>query len=191
MTKPEADELKNDVTWKVYAVVPSVLAIHTSVPVTNLTETQILDVYAGRITNWAQLGGPDARIVVLTRNEADANKRAWRVHLKGFRDLPETREALMLVKDQQMLDALKHQPYSIGFTDTIAVANGDGKLRALAVNGIAPTPENARSGRYRILKEFVVVTKGEPRGLARSFVDLLFSAEGQRVIARLGAVPVR
>lgn len=189
--KPEGDELKNGFSWRVYAVVPSVVVVNTSVPVTNIKEEQILGVYAGKITNWAQLGGPDARIVVLTRNEADMNKRAWRMHLKGFRDLVETKDAIMLVKAEQMLEALKNQPYSIGFTDTIAVAKGDGKLRALTINGIAPTPENAQSGRYWILKEFVVVAKAEAPGLAKRFADFLFSAEGQRIIGTFGAVPVK
>ncbi len=128
---------------------------------------------------------------MLTRNEQDMNKRAWRVHLKGFATLEESKEATMLFKAEQMLEALKNRPHSIGFTDTIAVAKGEGKIRALSVNGIAPTPENARSGRYWILKEFVVTTKGEPGGLAKSFVDFLFSPDGQRIIATFGAVAVK
>ena len=189
--RPEGDELQYGLTWMVYAVVPAVAAVNASVPLSNITDGQILDIYGGRITNWKQVGGPDAKIVALTRNEADMNKRAWRTQLKGFATLEESKDATMLFKAEQMLEALKNRPYSIGFTDTIAVSKGEGKIRALSVNGIEPTAQNAGNGRYWIVKEFVVATKGEPAGLTKHFVDLVFSAEGRQIIAGFGAVPVK
>lgn len=189
--RPEGEELSYGLKWKLYAVVPAVVAVNTSVPVNDVTEAQILDIYAGRITNWKQLGGPDAKIVVLTRNEADMNKRAWRTHLKGFGALTETKEATMLFKAEQMIEALKNRPYSIGLCDTIAVARGGGKIRALSVNGIAPTAESVQSNRYWINKEFVVATKGDPQGLTKRFVDFVFSSEGKQIIAGFGAIPAK
>lgn len=189
--RPEAEELRYGLTWRIFAVVPAVVAVNASVPMANLTDRQILDIYGGGITNWKQVGGPDAKIIAFTRNEADMNKRAWRTQLKGFAALAETKEATMLFKAEQMLEALKNRPYSIGLTDTIAVSKGEGRVRALSVNGIAPTPQNAGSGRYWIVKEIVVATKGEPQGLAKQFVDLVFSPEGKQIIAGFGAVPVK
>jgi phosphate transport system substrate-binding protein len=189
--KPEGEELQYGLKWKSFAVVPAVLAVHTSVPITNVTDAQFVDIYRGQITNWKQLGGPDARIVLLTRNEADMNKRAWRTMVTGFTNLVESTDAVMLSKAEQMLEALKNSTYAIGLTDTIGVAKGEGKIRALTLNGVAPTAENARSRRYPVLKDFVVVTKGEPKGLAQRFVDFISSAEGQRIIAESGSVPVK
>jgi phosphate transport system substrate-binding protein len=119
------------------------------------------------------------------------NKRAWRTHLKGFKEFKETKDALMLNKAQEMIQALVNQPHAIGFTDSIGVLEGKGRLRALAVNGIAPTPENVASGRYWIVKEFYAVTKGEPPVPAKALVEYLFTPEGQRIIAGFGAVPVK
>jgi len=189
---PDPGEGTPDMRFRLYAKVPAVVAVNGSVPgVQSLTEQQILDVYAGRITNWKDLGGPDARIQVLTRNEADMNKRAWRMHLKGFKQFKETKDALMLNKAHEMVQALLNQPHSIGFTDSIGVLEGKGRLRALAVNGIAPTPESVASGRYWIVKEFYVGVKGEPPVLAKAFVDYLFTPEAQRIISGFGAVPVK
>ena len=63
---------------RVATVVPAVVAVNNSVTASSLSEGQILDIYGGRVTNWKQVGGADATIVALTRNEADMNKRAWR-----------------------------------------------------------------------------------------------------------------
>lgn len=189
--RPEGDELRLGLNWKIFAVVPAVVAVNSSVVASNLSEGQILDIYGGRVTNWKQVGGADATVVALTRNEADMNKRAWRTLLKGFDALEETKSATMLFKAEHMVEALKNRPHAIGFTDTIGVSKGEGRIKALAVNGVAPTPENAASGRYKIVKEIVVATKGDPQGLARLFVDFAFSPEGRQIVAAAGAVPVK
>ena len=190
--RPDPGEGTPDMRFRLYAKVPAVVAVNGAVSsVQSLTERQILDIYAGRITNWNQVGGPDARMAVLTRNEADMNKRAWRIHLKGFKDLQETKDAVMLFKAHEMVAALLNQPYSIGFTDSIGVLEGKGRVRALGVNGIAPTAESVAGGQYWIVKEFYAVTRGDPPALARAFADFMFTAEGQRIIARFGAVPVK
>jgi phosphate transport system substrate-binding protein len=189
---PDPGEGTPDMRFRLYAKVPAVLAVNETVQgVQSLTEQQILDIYAGRITNWKQVGGPDARIQVLTRNEEDMNKRAWRRHLKGFKELQETKDAVMLFKAHEMVAALSNQPYSIGLTDSIGVNEGKGRLRALSVKGVAPTAENVATGQYWIVKEFYAITKGEPPVLAKRFVDFLFSTEGQQIVARFGAVPVK
>lgn len=189
--RPEGDELRLGLNWKIFAVVPAVVAVNTSVTASSLTDRQILDIYGGRVTNWKELGGADAKIIALTRNEADMNKRAWRTLLAGFDKLEETKDATMLFKAEQMVEALKNRPHAIGFTDTIGVSKGEGKIKALDVNGVAPTPENAASGRYKIVKEIIVATKGGPQGLAKLYVDFVFSPEGRQIIAAAGAVPVK
>ncbi len=189
---PDSGERTPDMRFRLYARVPAVVAVNVTVAgVQSLTEQQVLDIYAGRITNWKQVGGPDARIRVLTRNESDMNKRAWRLHLKGFKDLQETRDAVMPFKAHAPVAALLNEPHAIGFTDSIGVLEGKGKLRSLSVNGIAPAPEHVASGRYWIVKEFYIVTKGEAPRLAKRFADFPFSKEGQDLIAAFGAIPVR
>lgn len=189
---PEPGEGTPQMKFRLYAKVPAVVAVSDSVPgVSSLTERQILDIYAGRITNWKDVGGPDARIRVLTRNESDMNKRAWRQHLEGFRDLAETKDAVMVHKAHEMVAALVNQPHAIGLTDAIGVLEGKGRLRALAVNGIAPTAGHVTSGRYWIVKEFHVGTTSAASPLARSFADFFFSAESTALIHNFGAVAVR
>ena len=188
---PEPGEGTPDMRFRLYAKVPAVVAVNGAVTgVQSLTEQQILSIYAGRITNWKQVGGPDARIQVLTRNEADMNKRAWRLHLKGFKELQETKDAVMLYKAHEMVGGLLNQMHSIGFTDSIGVLEGKGQLRTLRVNGIAPTAENVVSGKYWIVKEFYNATKREPPMLAKRFVEFIFSIGGQELITAFGAVPV-
>lgn len=189
---PEPAERRAEMTFRLYARVPAVVAVGQSVTgVSGLTEQQILDIYAGRLTNWKTVGGPDARIRVLTRNESDMNKRAWRAHLKGFRDLAETKEAVILYKAQDMVAALLNQPHAVGLTDTIGVLEGKGRLRALAVNGILPTADNVAGGRYWIVKEFYVGVMAGSSPAARSFADFFFSADSTALIRDFGAVAVR
>lgn len=189
--RPEPDEEDYHLTVKLLAKVPVALVVPKDVPVTSLTETQILGIYSGKIANWREVGGHDARIWILTRNEADSNKKALRRGLPGFRELQETKDAIMLYEDQGMMNGLLRRPNTIGLLDIIRVRQSNGALKALAIDGVVPTAKNVRSGRYPLYNEFVVVTKGPPRGLVKRFLEFILSDEGARILTAFGMAPIR
>jgi len=65
------------------------------------------------------------------------------------------------------------------------------QLRILKVNGVYPSSENVLDGKYEITVPLGIVYKEQPKGLAKSFIDFIYSKEGQKIITRMGAIPVR
>lgn len=90
-----------------------------------------------------------------------------------------------------MAKALAETPHSLGMTSMTVVEQSAGKVKALSLDGVAPTAANVKSGRYLLTRDFLFVAKGEPVGSTRAFLDFLFSPEGDRVILANGAVPLR
>lgn len=177
--------------YRQLAVMPVVVAAHASLPVQGLTAAQLCGIYSGAITSWKQVGGPDQPIMPLTRNEDDSDKEALREHVGCYRSLKESGDVVVLSSGGSMKSSLAARPAAIGLTTYDALLKSEGKLKALAIDGVAPSPETVASGKYRLVKEFAVVTRGEPRGPVKGLLDFAASADGQKVLARNGLVPSR
>ena len=168
-----------------------VFAVNASVPVTNLTESQVCDAYSGRIRNWRPLGGPDSSVAVLTRPAAEVDPEVIRAKIGCFKELKEIETARVMARGGDMAKALAETPHALGMTSMTVVEQSAGKIRALTLNGTAPTAENVKSGRYLLTRDFLFVVKGEPTGPVKRFLDFVLSPEGDRVIQANGAVPLR
>lgn len=168
-----------------------VFAVNTSVPITNVTESQICDVYSGKIKSWQPLGGSDHSVAVLTRPPTEVDPEVIRAKVGCFKELKETEAAKVMARGGDMAKALAETPHSLGMTSMTVVEQSAGKVKALTLNGTAPTAENVKSGRYFLTRDFLFVTRGEPTGPVKKFLDFVLSPEGDRVIQANGAVPLR
>jgi phosphate transport system substrate-binding protein len=168
-----------------------VFAVNAGVPVTGITEAQVCDIYSGKVTSWQTLGGPDRPIVVLTRPPTEVDPEVIRAKIGCFKDLKEVETAKVLARGGDMAKALTETAHAIGMTTMTVVEQSGGKVKALTLNGVAPTPENAKSGRYFLTRDFLFVTKREPVAAIRKFLDFVLSPDGDRVILANGAVPLR
>ena len=168
-----------------------VFAVNASVPITNLTEAQVCDIYSGKVPNWQSVGGPNVPIVVLTRPATEVDPEVIRAKIGCFAQLKEVETAKVMARGGDMATGLADTANAIGMTSMTVVEQSAGKVRALTINGVAPTPENVKSGRYFLTRDFLFVTKGEPTGDVKKFLDFVSSSEGDRVILANGAVPLR
>ena len=168
-----------------------VFAVNASVPVTNITESQVCDAYSGKIRSWQPLGGSDNSVSVLTRPPTEVDPEVIRAKVGCFKELREIETAKVMARGGDMAKALAETPYALGMTSMTVVEQSAGKVRALTLNGLAPTAENVKSGRYFLTRDFLFVIKGEPTGPVKRFLDFVLSAEGDRVIEANGAVPLR
>ncbi len=189
--RPLRPEEKAKLVYRLLGTMPALVAVHKDVPVANLSEAQICDIYAGKIVTWKEVGGPGDKIAVLTRNEDDASKEVFRQYVSCFKSLKETPEAVVLTKSAEMTAALGNRPHTIGLTDYAAILKAEGRFKPVSIDGLAPSPESVRSGKYKILKEFGVVTLGEPQGIAKKFLDFVKSPEGEQILSKNGVVVVR
>jgi phosphate transport system substrate-binding protein len=168
-----------------------VFAINASVPMTDITEAQVCDIYSGKVQNWQSLNGPNVPIIVLTRPPTEVDPEVIRAKVKCFAQLKEVETAKVMARGGDMATGLADTPNAIGMTSMTVVEQSAGKVKALTINGIAPTPENVKNGRYFLTRDFLFVTKDKPTADIKKFLDFVLSPEGDRVILANGAVPLR
>lgn len=189
-SRPLHGDEQRALVYRVYGRTPLVIGVHPDVSVKSLTERQLCAIFSGRITSWKDLGGPDARIVVLTRNE-DGTKSTVREQIACFRDLTETPDAVVMTKAAAMGDALSRRASTIGLIDLVGLIDAERRFKAVAIDGVVPSVASLRSGQYRLSKTFGVVTLGEPQGAVRRFLNFVTGPEGERIMGRHGLVVVR
>lgn len=153
--------------------------------VTDLTVEQIEKIYTGAITNWSEVGGNDSEIVLIGR-EAGSGTR------DGFESVTDTEDACKyrqeLTSTGAVITAVASNPDAIGYA---SLASVNDTVKALSVNGIAPSESTIKDGTYAIQRPFVLVTK-EGSALsetAQDFFDYITSAEANELITSAGVVP--
>lgn len=173
------------------ARVASVAAVNKSVPIRSIKSSQICSIYSGEIRNWKQLGGNDRPIKTFTRPDADSTKLAVRGGIKCFENLKEGSHVVSMPKAPDMYNALINNPDSVGFVDMVAIDKAEGKLIPLIIDGIEPSESNVMNGKWPIIKHYVLVTKGAPKGLSKKFIDFIKGPEGKKIIREHSAIPVK
>lgn len=161
------------------------------VTVKNLTQTQLVDAYRGKISKWQDLGGAPGPIRLLVRQPRDSSLLVIREHLPVFKDIVFPPGAKVIHTDPKMLAMLQKYKYSLGWLTFSALKGAHSPIHPLALDGIAPTPENARSGKYQLLGDYALVFKEDRlNDLARSFLDFVFSQDGAQLLEQYGVIPV-
>ena len=155
-------------------------------PVKDLSLEQIAKIYTGEITNWKDVGGEDAEIVLIGR-EAGSGTR------DGFESITDTKDACQyrqeLTSTGDVITTVSQNPNAIGYASLASIKDS---VKALTVNGVAPTEATVKDGTYLVQRPFVLVTK---EGVALSetaqkFFDFATSADAASIISAAGAVPV-
>lgn len=185
------DSEKGTLVYRLLATAPVTIAVHPDLPVSNITAAQLCDIYSGTTRSWKQVGGPDVAVVALTRNEDDTDKGSVREHVGCYKGLKESADVVVLTSANGMATALGARPGTIGVLNQATVLKSQGRVKALAFEGVAASQETVASGKYRLVKSFSVVTKGEPQGLVKSFLEFVTGSEGQRILVANGLVPRR
>lgn len=162
------------------------VVVHPDNPAKSLTSAQLKDIYAGKLANWKAVGGPDKPINIYTRDKASGTRAVfWKKALaKG--DI--SAKAHFVPSNGAMKTAVSQDPYAIGY---VSVGHIDTSVAPVALDGVAPTLDNVKSGKYKVARGLYSNTKGAPTGLAKKFIDFLYSAEGQKIVAEKGFIPVK
>ncbi len=174
-----------------------VIIVHISNPVHNLTVGQARSVFAGRIRNWQELGGPNLKITVVTREEGSGTRASFEEHvmadnaqLESQRHSAEPFAADALVQDSNgaVREIVAADEAAIGY---ISAGLVDDRVRALSLNGIPASEENIRNGTYPISRRFLFLTAGAICTEAKDFIDFALSDSGQQALADEGLTRVR
>lgn len=150
-----------------------------------LTTEQLADVYTGKITNWKDLGGEDAAIVVIGREAGSGTRAAFEELLKVDDQCAYAQE---LDSTGGVLAKVAATPGSIGYVSLDVV---DGTVSPISLNGVAPTEENIVAGSYMLSRPFVMATMGtidEQNEAVKTWFNYVQSDEGKTVITGLGLI---
>jgi len=156
--------------------------------VSDLTLEQIRKIYTGEITNWSEVGGNDAPIVVVTREEGSGTRGAFTEITKvlskdesGNEIDGTTTNAIVQGSTGAVKQTVASTPDSIGY---ISLGALDDTVKALNVEGVAPSNDTVLSGDYKISRPFIYVSGEEVSPAAQAFLDFVLSDEGQAIVAQ-------
>lgn len=171
-----------------YARSPTVFAVQAKSSAKSITLAEIADIYTGRMTSW-----PDgSRIRPIMRQPGDDNTRQVKSLSKDIENAladAEKREGLTYASnDQEAADKMETIQGSIGVTTIALIRSEKRSLRPLAINGIEPSMENMRSGRYPLVKQFNFVLPKAPSPAVRNFVDFVKSPQGRKILEQNGNI---
>ena len=162
------------------------IIVHPDNPVSDLSVQQIADIYTGKITNWKDLGGEDAEIVLIGR-EAGSGTRDGFESVTGTKDACQYRQELTSTGD--VITTVSQNPAAIGYASLAALKEN---VKAVSVDGVSPSEQTVKDGSYAVQRPFVLVTKDGTKlsDAAQKFFDFAVSGDAAKLIAAAGAVPV-
>lgn len=161
------------------------VVVNNEQSVANLTMDQVRDIFAGVITNWNEVGGADAEIVVIAREEGSGTRGAFEELVMESAVI--TAEALLFPSNGALRTAVSQTPNAIGF---LSFGYLDGSIAPLSIDGVAATTENINNGSYPVVRPLLYLTKNTPTGLAKAYIDFCLSTEGQAIVDDEGYLTV-
>lgn len=160
------------------------LYINQNNPVKNLSVQQLKDIYTGKITNWKQVGGNDAKIILYSRENNSGTYVFFKDNVLGGADY--SAACQNLPGTSAVVNAVSKDANGIGYG---GAAYGKG-IRHLSVNGVEPTESNIKSGKYPLARNLFMYLKSKPTGSMKKFIDWILSPEGQSVVKEVGYFPI-
>lgn len=162
-----------------------VVAVNLNNPVNSLSKSQLKDIFSGNITNWKEVGGPDAKINLVIREDGSGTRSA-------FEDLVMNKtkvksDAIVQTSTESIKVAVKQDPNAIGY---ISLAHMTPDVKALKIDGVLPSIETIKDSSYKLQRPFLFVTNGEPEGPVKEFIEWCLGPEGQEIVKDEKIVPV-
>ncbi|SBW07236.1 conserved exported hypothetical protein [uncultured delta proteobacterium] len=187
-TEVEQGKAKNVTPVRTAVAVDALVpVVHPENPVKALTTEQLRDIYAGKITNWKELGGKDDTIVVISRDTSSGTYETWAdIIMKKEKVAP---SALLQASNGAVAQAVSKNKKSIGY---IGFGYLNKSLKKLDVNGVEATPATALSKQWPIARELYIFTNGQPSGASKKLVDFLLDPQkGQKAVSEVGYIPLQ
>lgn len=164
------------------------IVTHPGAPVNGLTKDQAKDIFAGNITNWKDIGGPDKQILVVAREEGSGTRAAFEEMVMGKEGPPIVDTAILQPSNGAIRTTVATTPDSIGF---LSFGYLDESVKVLAIDGTEATETNAANGTYSVVRPLNLLTEGEPTGIVKAWIDFILSPEGQAVVVEEGYIAVQ
>lgn len=173
-------------TENVVAMDGIAVIVHPGNPVNGLTKDQIKGIYTGKISNWKEVGGKNAKIVVISRDSSSGTFETFNeLALEKERVRP---DALMNASNNAVVQTVAKTPDAIGYC---GIGYISGVIKAVPVDGTACTKANVVNGSYGLARKLFMYTNGAPQGLVAQFLEFVWSQDGQKLVDKAGFVAIK
>lgn len=143
-------------------------------PVKGLTKEQLAKIYKGEITNWKDVGGNDAEIVLVTRESTSGTRGAFEELVLDEGQIDD-KLCLVVNSNGDVGKTIEGEPNAIGYMSMGIVENYE--IAALTMDEVEPTADNVKSGDYALARPFLLLTKEEPEGVVKAFIEYMTTDE--------------
>ncbi|MEH2087061.1 phosphate ABC transporter substrate-binding protein [Nostoc sp.] len=187
LLKPEENDLK---AFSIARDGVTVI-LHKDNPVKSLNNKQVVDIYTGKVTNWKQVGGTDGAITVVNKAEGRSTLELFTHYFKLKNT--DIKAQVVIGDNQQGIKTVAGNPNAIGYVSIGSAENSAANgvaIKLLPVNGIAATTANVQNGTFPISRPLNLVTKTQPQGLTKAFLDFAQSQQVNDIVQKQNFVVV-
>ncbi|WP_076791493.1 PstS family phosphate ABC transporter substrate-binding protein [Chlorobium sp. KB01] len=160
------------------------IVVHPSNRVNALSKAQIRGIYMGKYTNWNQVGGPNAAIVIIQRESNSGTADSFKELVMG-KENPISKRAETQSSNGSIKSRVASTPAAISY---IGMGFVDSSVKAVLVDGVDADVRTVKNGTYPIHRPLFMYTNGQPTGAVKQFIDLAKTEEGKRLISESGFV---
>jgi len=185
----KSSEFEKFPNLKVFTIAYDGIAIvtHPDTQLDTLSVEQVRDIFAGEVVNFSEVGGPNAPIIVVSREEGSGTRAAFEELVMEYKDAAgETQQkvifekALLQQSNGQVRTTVSTTPNSIAY---LSFGFLDDTTRPVPIDGAEPSVANVKNGRYPIFRPLNMLTNGAPNELAQAFLDFILGDDGQAIVA--------
>lgn len=180
----QADLVDHQVAVVIFGVI-----VNAQLGVPNLSTAQIQGIYAGTYTNWKQVGGPDVKIVVVSRPASSGTRATFQQYILGGPEKASGPASLTTDSTGTVITNVAQTAGAIGYAATGPVKKNSG-VTLVSIDGNAPTADMAESNTYKFWNIEHMYTKGKPGNLAQALIDFMASADVKSVAASQDFIPL-
>ena len=161
--------------------------VNSNNPIKNLTKKQVEQIFTGEITDWSAVGGSGGKISIYTRNTSSGTYSDWKELAMKKRDYAPG--AQKMAGHEQIAAEVGKNKNGIGYVGLAYMKAGG--IKVVTIDGTSPTQAAVRDKSWPYARPTFYYTNGEPAGVAREFVDFTVGPGGQKIVDRVGFVPVK
>jgi phosphate transport system substrate-binding protein len=180
LTPQEQDLLAFPIAYDAIAVI-----VHPTNRLRNLTLDQIRKIFSGQVLRWEEIGGKNAAITLVSREEGSGTREAFQHLLMAKTEI--SLRALVQDSNGAIRQVVADDPNAIGY---ISLGLVNEKVKAVGIEGVEATIESIRMKSYKVVRPFLFVFKSEPQDTAKRFLDFVLSETGQKLLVQEGLVSV-
>ncbi len=168
-----------------FAIDGVAVVINPANKVDELTTKQVAAIYAGKITDWSEVGGAEGKINVFGREDGSGTRDTFtdKVLHKGAL----ASDVNVVNSNGAMKTTVAGDERAIGY---VGIGHIDETVKSPKLDGMTASQENAANGSYTVVRQLYMNTKGEPEGLTKAFIDYIYSEEGAEIIKKCGYIPL-